>query len=135
MQRYFELRRSQTELIAVHSLLLLAIVIALIYLDSGLVQSIYLLAVLLLAIGEYRSFQQTPSQFLVVTKNRCGLVLDQSEQPYFFRKYKVYRCRWFAILKLTDRHMNRTEILFPDRFKSLRAYQECRFLLTRLSSS
>ena len=135
MQYYFELRRSRTEWLAVCFMLGVAALVALVYLNPGLVQSIYLLAIAMLGIGEYRCASQMRVEYLILDRDRCGTASDPSQQPYFYYKYKVYPCRWFAILKLYDRHINRTEILFPDRFKSLQAYQQCRYLLTRLHDS
>ena len=135
MQKYFELRPSQTELTLVYAILLLTAVFTLIYLEHGIVQSIFLLAIVLLGFNEWQVLRRSQKQYLVVDDRLCGVTTVQGEQPYFSSKNKVYRCRWFAILKLFDRHKNRTEILFPDRFKSLQAYQECRFLLNRLQDS
>lgn len=135
MQKYFELRPSQTERFAVYAMLLLAAILALIYLNPGMLQTIYLLAIVLLAVGEGRVSRGKEHPCLVFEHGRCGWVTTAGQQPYFSSKNKVYRCRWFAILKLYDRHKSRTEILFPDRFKSIQAYQECRFLLSRMQDS
>ena len=135
MQKYFERGPSQTELFAVYGMLLLAAIFALVYLHPGLLQSIYLLAIALLALGECRLARDQRKLYLVFGDGCCGIQSTADQQPYFSSKNKVYRCRWFAILKLHERHNSRTEILFPDRFQSIQAYQECRFLLSRLQDS
>ena len=117
MRHYFRLSRSRTELHAIYWLLGLAAVIAIVYLQPGL------------AIAETRHYRSSRSEYLCIDGDRCGIVADTAGQPYFAVKYKVYRTRWFAILKLWNRHHTRTEMLLPDRFESTRSYQDCRFLL------
>ena len=63
-----------------------------------------------------------------------GVTLIEDGQPYFFGKYKVYRCRWFAILKLIEQPKNRTLILTPDCFISGSEYQRLRFYLHALEA-
>jgi len=129
MRHYFRLTRSPTELHAIYALLGLAGLIAFGYLQPGTVRNIYLLALALLAIGETRCYRSSRVEYLCIDGARCGIVADTAGQPYFANKYKVYRTRWFAILRLWNRHHSRTEMLFPDRFESPGAYQDCRFLL------
>lgn len=135
MQKFFELRPSRSELATVRTILLLAAFLALIYVDPGISQCLFLLAIVILIVGETQAATNGKSFYLVFDGKLCGIVDARGQQPYFSSKNKVYPCRWFAILKLYNRHKNRIEILFPDRFISIQAYQECRYLLSRLQDS
>ncbi|MBT8144089.1 MAG: hypothetical protein KJO55_05265, partial [Gammaproteobacteria bacterium] len=100
MRHYFRLSRSRTELYAIYWLLGFAAVLAVVYLQPGLVQCIHLLALVLLAVAETRRCRSSRPEYLCIDGDRCGIVADTAGQPYFAGKYKVYRTRWFAILKL-----------------------------------
>lgn len=132
MHKQFEIFPSRLQLGQQLALLTLAAAIALVYVESLLLQSIYLSAILLLAVGEIQSMRRARPMQLRLNQSTVSLALGQGDQPYFYIKYKVYRTRWFAILKLIDRHKNRTLILYSDSFNSPQAYLDCRFLLGQL---
>ena len=132
MQRQFQILPSRLELTAILLTLALAASIALIYVEQILVQVFYLAGIALLAFAECRRLGKEKPFWLGVDTTASKLCLTSDGQPYFYIKYKVYRSRWFAILKLIDRRNNRTVILYPDCFNSLQAYRDCRFLLNRL---
>ena len=130
MPRFFKLKASRTELYATHGVLALAAALTCIHIDHALVRSIFLLGIVILAIAETNLFRLAGCVYLCIDGNRCGLVSQACGQSYFSAKNKVYRTRWFAILKLCYRRKNENVMLLPDRFESLREYQDCRYLLT-----
>ena len=84
---------------------------------------------------DYRRLIQNGNMRLRIIPQRQVVELFQGQQPYIFRKYKVYETRWFAILKLMDSRMNRTLILNSDCFESIDFYRQCRFELRHLDKS
>ena len=90
--------------------------------------------VFLLAIHESRCLIQQGIIKLRVDPVTASIELEQGGQPYFYRKYKVYQTRWFAILKLIDEVKPRILILIPDRFNSKQSYRQLRYLLRRMES-
>lgn len=59
------------------------------------------------------------------------IVVIERGQPYFYRKYKVYACRWFAILRLVDQPESRSLLLISDRFKTEKEYRDLRHHLVQ----
>ena len=129
MPRFFKLKPSRSEWYATHALLTLAASIVWTNIDHPLPQVIFSLAIVILAAGETRRFRLAGPVYLGIDGSCCGLVSGTSEQSQFSAKNKVYPTRWFAILKLCYRHKNEIVMLLPDRFESLREYQDCRYIL------
>ena len=102
------------------------------YLDDRWLQACAIAAIAIAACLEYRRLIRQENIRLRVDPARRGIVLEQSGQPYFFGKYKVYQSRWFAILKLIDPRSGRTLILNPGSFDSPENYRRLRFDLRRL---
>ncbi|MDH3220169.1 MAG: hypothetical protein OEO19_11615 [Gammaproteobacteria bacterium] len=129
MQKYFDIRPSTAQLV----LLLLGHGLA------GLVMAIYIepapmtLAAValtgLLALRESRVLMRQGYARLKPDPRGESIEFEQAGQPYFYYKYKVYATRWFAILRLIDKHQNRTLILNPDRFESIQSYRQLRYVL------
>ena len=88
----------------------------------------------LLAWREIGRLRQAPTLCLTLDYRRDGITLQQQDQPYFFSKYKVYPCRWFAILKLVEQSKTRTLILNPDSFDSPREYRNLRHAIYRMET-
>ena len=129
MPRFFKLKPSRTELCAIYALLVLATSLVWTYIDYPLLRVIYSLAIVTLAVAETNLFRLAGPVYLCIDGNHCGVVNETPNQPHFSAKNKVYPNRWFAILKLCYRHKNEIVMLLPDRFESLREYQDCRYLL------
>ena len=131
MVRFFKLKPSRTELYAVYALLLFAIWLNWTYLDIVGVQIVYLLATLILAIEETRKLLYAGACYLCIDRDQCGLVEDTGSEPYLSGKNKVYRTRWFVILRLCYCRKSKIVLLLPDCFDSFEAYRDCRYLLSR----
>ena len=135
MQDYFEIRPSRTQfvlLIACHGLLALALGA---YVESAMIRVPAIALILLLGLRESRRLS-SQGRILLQCDSRHGRIsLQCGEQPYFYRKYKVYATRWFAILKLIDNADCRTLILNSDRFDSASSYRKLRYQLRRLEQS
>ena len=99
---------------------------------AGLIKWSALAGLCLYAACEYRRLIRQGNIRLRVNPARSGIEIEMPGQPYFFCKYKVYQSRWFAILKLMDRHNNRSLVLMPDSFESLSGYRRLRHQLNRL---
>ena len=106
----------------------------LVWLDPAWLGGLAAMLCLLFALHQYREVSREPRAVLTLDRRRCKIALERAGQPYFFSKYKVYPTRWFAILKLEDTQQNRTLFLRPDRFTSLRSYQDCRFALRQMET-
>ena len=90
-----------------------------------------LLALLLALVGwrESRRLEARTPLALDIRAGRAGIGLEQGGQSYFFAKYKVYACRWFAILSLVNGCHHRTLILNPDCFHRVEDYRRFRYRL------
>ncbi|MCP4768913.1 MAG: hypothetical protein GY875_21960 [Gammaproteobacteria bacterium] len=99
---------------------------------AGLLKWSSLAALCLYATSEHRRLIQHGIIRLRVNPGSATIEFEQRGQTYFFRKYKVYESRWFAILKLIDSQQNRTLILIPDSFSSLQSYRRLRHQIRRL---
>ena len=97
-----------------------------------------LLAVVLVALLTQRdcaALRRQHGEILSIDEARSLISLGDREQPYFYAKYKVYACRWFAILKLVDKHQPRTLILNFDSVDNPQNYRKLRRALLALESS
>jgi len=108
--------------------LLLAVALAA-YVEPPAFCLLSILLVLLLGWREILRMRQQGVVRLEFDSRTASIALDQGKQPYFYRKYKVYATRWFAILKLIDNSSTRTLILHSDRFDSIQSYRRIRRLL------
>ena len=135
MQQYYEIRPSSAQhilLLFTHGLTAVAIYF---YLEPSLLKLAALAAVCLLTISESRWLIQQDIIKLRLDPGDKSIEYRQGKQPYFYRKYKVYQTRWFAILKLVDIDKPRTLILNPDCFNSLQAYQQLRYQLRKMEQA
>lgn len=112
--------------LVVHALIALAIAI---YVDSGLLRYCGITLTVLLACRESAHWMRQTTLAIGFDPRNSQITLESHGQPYFQGKYKVYANRWFAILKLIDKRKNRTLILHPERFDSVRCYRNLRFAL------
>jgi len=129
VQKYFEIRPSATQLVL---LLLghgLAGLVLAIYIEPAPMMLSAVVLTGLLALRESRQLMRQGYARLKPDPRGESIEFEQAGQPYFYCKYKVYATRWFAILRLIDKHENRTLILNPDRFDSIQSYRQLRYLL------
>jgi hypothetical protein len=119
-------------MIAGHGLLALALGA---YVEPAMIRVPAIALVLLLGLREARRQSSQGRLFLHCDLRRDRIALQRGEQPYFYRKYKVYGTRWFAILRLIDKGDYRTLILNPDRFDSASSYHRLRYQLRHLEQS
>lgn len=132
MQKYYEIRPSNSQLVfllAGHALVAITIIF---YLEPGLLKLSALALILLLAVTESRYLIQQEIIKLRLDPKGKTVEFEQGGQPYFYSKNKVYQTRWFAILKLVSEHKSRTLILNPDRFNSIQSYRQMRYLLRKM---
>jgi hypothetical protein len=132
MHEYHEVRASRSLLVGLatgHAIAALAIYFCF---PAGLLSWSSLAALCLYAACEYRRLIRQEIIRLRVDSGSATIELERCGQPYFYRKYKVYATRWFAILKLMDDKQNRTLILIPDSFTSLRSYRRLRRQISQL---
>ncbi len=123
MHEYHELKVSRSLLFILAACLLPAALIIYFYFFAGLLKWASMAALCLYALCQYRRLIQHEIIRLRVIPGNATIEFIQGGQPYFFCKYKVYETRWFAILRLIDKHNCRTLILNPDSFKSLQSYR------------
>ena len=102
------------------------------FVDSGLLKTAAMAGVALAAWCGYRCLIRQDIIRLRVDPVQQLVEFQQSGQPYFYRKYKVYQSRWFAILKLVDQQTERVLILNSDCFNSVENYRRLRFDLRLL---
>ena len=129
MQKYYEIRPSNSQLVfllAGHALVAITIIF---YLEPGLLKLAALALVLLLAVTESRYLIQQEIIKLRLDPKGKTVEFEQGGQPYFYSKNKVYQTRWFAILRLVNEQKSRTLILNPDRFNSIQSYRSLRYRL------
>ena len=86
----------------------------------------------LLTLRDRALLRRQRGEVLVVDAARSLISLESTGQPYFYAKYKVYACRWFAILKLEDQHRPRTLILNFDSVDNPQDYRQLRRALLTL---
>ena len=135
MQQTYEIRPSSSQhffLLVTHGLAAAAIYI---YLEPTWLKLAALAAVCLLTLCESRCLIQQENIKLRLDPGDKSIEYRQGKQPYFYRKYKVYPTRWFAILKLVDADKSRTLILNPDCFNSLESYRQLRFQLRQMEQA
>lgn len=129
MQQYYRIHRSRrlTALaIGVH--LLIAAMLAA-YAEPWPLKAAAVILVLLLGLREAARLLRQPVISLRLDPAAASILLEQSGQPHFHAKYKVYATRWFAILKLIDETRSRTLILHSERFDSDLLYRQLRYAL------
>ena len=132
MAHKFVLKPSSTQsllLCASHALLALLLWI---YLEPRWFAALSVLLLLLLCLRDLQSLRGRAGELLSVDSAAGRIGLESRGQPYFYCKYKVYACRWFAILKLMDKQQPRTLILNPDRLDHPQNYRSLRISLLAL---
>jgi hypothetical protein len=132
MHEYHEVRASRSLLITLATGHVVAALTIYFCFPAGLLKWSSLAALCLYTTSEYRRLIQHGIIRLRVNPGRATIEFELRGQPYFYRKYKVYETRWFAILKLIDSQQNRTLILTPDSFSSLQSYRRLRHQIRRL---
>ncbi len=128
----YRLTESPTQ---VHLLLLAHAIASLLlwyHVDPGWMGLTSVTLVGLLAIRDCAAVRRQNGEILSIDEARALISLEGSEQPYFYAKYKVYACRWFAILKLVDQHQPRTLILNFDSVENAQDYRRLRHTLLAL---
>ncbi len=131
----FRLGESRLQRAAVLSLYALAALVVAGYFEASSLKFASLGLLALLALRESRRIRQARDLKLALNMQAKTIRLEQAGQPYFFRKYKVYPTRWFAILSLIDQRNHRTLCLDPHRFQSPASYRHCRYLLRHMERS
>lgn len=132
MQHYYELVISRTQLLINLAAHFIGAATIFFFMAPMLLKWSGIAAMALSAHSGYRHLIQHDIIRLRVDPARQMIELQQAGQPYFYRKYKVYQTRWFAILRLIDQHTDRTIILNSDCFQSVEYYRRLRFDLRRL---
>jgi hypothetical protein len=132
LQYYYQLVTSRTQLLINLAAHFLAAVTIFFLVIPALLKWSGMAAMVLSAQRGYRHLIRHDIIRLRVDLARQGVLLEQAGQPYFYRKYKVYQTRWFAILKLIDQQADRTIILNSDCFQSVENYRRLRFDLRQL---
>lgn len=128
----FQIKPSTSQSVFLVSIYAVTLLVALIYIDSLLSLSLLSGLVLLLAIVELRNWLKRQALTLTLNPGRDSIELEQAGKAQIYEKYKVYTCRWFAILQLIDNHKNRNLLLNSDRFISTGAYQDFRFVIQQM---
>ena len=105
------------------------------YVDPGWMAWLAALLAALLAQRDCAALRRRRGEVLSIDEARLLIGLEGRGQPYFYPKYKVYACRWFAILKLVDKHQPRTLILNFDSVDNPQTYRQLRHALQALESS
>lgn len=132
MQEFYQLRPSRTQSLIYLAAHFLAAATIFFYVDYWILKYAGMAAVALAACCGYRRLIRQEIIRLRIDPARQLVEFQQSGQPYFYRKYKVYQTRWFAILKLVDQQTERVLILNSDCFNSVENYRRMRFDLGRL---
>ena len=135
MQRYHHLKVSTSQRVLLLGAYLLAAGTVYFCLSADFLKWSLLAALTVSAALEYRRLIRLGNLHLGVDPRREIIELQQSGQPYFYFKYKVYQTRWFAILRLVDQQTQRTLILNSDCFQSVECYRQLRFDLRQLERS
>ena len=132
MSEIFQIKPSRSQSIFLVCLYSLTLVVAFFYIDSKLSLALLLGLILLFAIIETRNWRRQQSIRLKLNPEAGSIEFEQADRAQIYDKYKVYTSRWFAILQLLDNQENRNLLLNSDRFKSVRAYQDFRFLIQEM---
>lgn len=128
----FQIKTSTSQAVFLVSIYALTLAVGLIYIDSVLSLSLLSGLVLLLAMVEIRNWLQQQTVTLSLNPGRDSIGLEQAGEAQIYDKYKVYTCRWFAILQLVDNRKHRSLLLNSDRFISTGAYQDFRFVIQQM---
>lgn len=128
----FQIKTSTSQAVFLVSIYALTLAVGLIYIDSVLSLSLLSGLVLLLAMVEIRNWLQQQTVTLSLNPGRDSIGLEQAGKAQIYDKYKVYTCRWFAILQLVDNRKHRSLLLNSDRFISTGAYQDFRFVIQHM---
>jgi hypothetical protein len=128
----FQVHSSTSQSVFLVSSYAVTLLIALIYIDSALSLALMTGLLLLLAMVEFRNWRRQQPVILSLNPGRDSIELEQAGKAQIYEKYKVYTCRWFAILQLIDNHKNRNLLLNSDRFISTGAYQDFRFVIQQM---
>lgn len=105
------------------------------YLDPGWIGLLAASLAVLLLLRDRSALRSWQGEVLSIDESQALIGLGDHGQPYFYAKYKVYACRWFAILKLVDKHRPRTLILSFDSVENPKNYRRLRHALLALESS
>jgi hypothetical protein len=135
LQHYYQLVTSRAQILISLAAHFIAAATIFFFVVPALLKWSGIAAMALSAQHGYRHLIQHDIIRLRVDTERQMIELQQAGQPYFYRKYKVYQTRWFAILKLVDQHTDRTLILNSDCFQSVECYRRLRFDLRQLERS
>ncbi len=131
----FRLDESRLQHRAVLAMYALAALMIAAYVETSILKYSLLGLLPLLAWRESRRIRRARGVKLALNMQAGTIRLEQGGQPYFFRKYKVYPTRWFAILSLIDQRHYRALCLDPHRFQTAASYRHCRFLLQQMERS
>lgn len=131
-----------TETFKIHASRIQAFMLLVVYCVVALINFIYIgdlipkiastMLCALLCLSEYQRLQNQQVIQLWLNPADHSITLEKSGQSYFYRKYKVYPTRWFAILRLIDKTESRTLFLNSDRFHSVQNYRAMRFSLIQM---
>lgn len=132
MQGCYQIKPSSTQLLLLLIFSTTSVAILFFHLEPSLFKYAALVLIVLLTAIESRCLIRQQLIKLRVDTGNDSIEFRIGEQTYFYRKYKVYQTRWFAILKVIDNSESRTLILNSDRFESTRNYHQLRFLLRKL---
>ncbi len=132
MHRFYEVVPSRTQSLITLAAHFIAASTIFFFVDSWLLKTAGMAGVALAALCGYRRLIRQDIIRLRIDPVRQLVEFQQSGQPYFYRKYKVYQSRWFAILKLVDQQTGRVLILNSDCFNSVENYRRLRFDLRLL---
>jgi len=132
LSEVFRIKPSRSQPVFLVCLYGLTLVIAFIYIDSRLSLPILLGLIFLFAIIEIRNWRRQQSFQLELNPEADSIEFEQAGKAQIYNKYKVYTSRWFAILQLFDIQENRNLLLNSDRFTSVQAYQDFRFLIQKM---
>ena len=128
----FEIHASRVQLILLACCYCIASLVIFTYVDDVIIQVSGTILCVLLGLSECDRLRNEKIIQLRLNPADNSIVLEQGGQPYFFGKNKVYRTRWFAILRLVGKAENRTLFLNSDRFKTVQHYQAIRYSLLQM---
>ncbi len=133
-QRYL-LSESRTQILLLLSCHALAAAMLWYYLEPAWIGLAAAVLAGLLALRDCTALRRQQGEVLSIDEARSLVGLEKRGQPYFYTKYKVYACRWFAILKLVDNDQPRTLILSFDSVNNPQTYRRLRHALLALEPS
>ncbi len=134
MHRY-PLTTSPTQLRGLSGAYLAGALLLWFYVEPGWFGCAALLLVGLLAWRDFAGLMRLRGCALRLDERGGVVALERRGQPYFYAKYKVYACRWFAILRLIDTEQPRTLILNFDSVTDPQRYRRLRRSLRALEAS